>query len=339
MASTATVRVMSPEEIAARSGGSTPYLLWPERSTHFAEREMRLRQLAAGHPMRDYLLFAADLAHAQQQSLAAYPAAVLPDHAAIDRAASLLTPPIPAVDWPRDAVWRGELRGLLKHLPPTLPEAARDTIDRVGTASDDWLEAQADCLLTGVTRGLDLAAAPLVAAGLQVYFTHLLLAVQAGASNLGQPFGRLEDETICPCCGSKPVASVVRADGELLGQRYLQCSLCGLQWHMVRIKCAHCLSTASISFQSLQRAEDEPDTEAAAAASSQAEVCESCGHYLKIFHGERDPHINAAADDLATLTLDLLVSDSGHRRHGVNLMLLFGEPDPEGAQPPDPGAS
>ena len=180
-----------------------------------------------------------------------------------------------------------------------------------------------------MTRGLDLAAAPLVAAGLQVYFTHLLLAVQAGAGGRGQPFGRLEDESICPCCGSKPVASVVRADGELLGQRYLQCSLCSLQWHMVRIKCTHCLSTASISFQSLQRAEDEPDSDSAAAASSQAEVCDACGHYLKIFHGDRDPHVNAAADDLATLTLDLLVSESGVRRHGVNLMLLFGEPDSE----------
>jgi FdhE protein len=358
MASTATVRVMSPEEIAARSGGATPYLLWPERSTHFAEREMRLRQLAANHPMREFLLFAADLAHAQQRALAAFPAVMLPDDEALDRAAAISAPPIPAIDWPREAIWRTELRSLLGLLPQSLPQAARDTIDRVTTASDDWLEAQADCLLAGVTRGLDLAAAPLVAAGLQAYFTHLMLSVQAGAGSRGQPFGRLEDETLCPCCGSKPVASVVRADGELLGQRYLQCSLCSLQWHMVRIKCTHCSSTESISYQSLQRAEDEPDSEAAAATSSQAEVCDACGHYLKIFHGDRDPHVNAAADDLATLTLDLLVSESGVKRHGVNLMLLFGEPDEEsadtadtapapaggradtpGAPPPDPGAA
>ena len=53
-----------------------------------------------------------------------------------------------------------------------------------------------------------------------------------------------------------------------------------------------------------------------------------------------------AADDLASLTLDLLVSEAGYQRHGLNLMLLFGEPEPEpepeadpppGA-PPDPGA-
>ena len=45
MTVTATVRVMSAEEIAARAGGDTPYLLWPERSRLFAERAMRLRQL------------------------------------------------------------------------------------------------------------------------------------------------------------------------------------------------------------------------------------------------------------------------------------------------------
>jgi len=344
MGATATVRVMSPEEIAARSGGETPYLLWPERSTHFAERAMRLRQLAANHPMREFLLFAADLAQAQQAQLAAFPAVALPDHEALDRAARQLAPPLAAIDWPRDPAWRSELRALLARLPQSLPEAARHTVSRVAASDDNWLETQADCLLAGVTRGLDLAAAPLVAAGLQVYFTHLLLAVQAGAIGRGQPFGRIEDETVCPACASKPVASVTRNAGELLGQRYLGCSLCGLQWHMVRIKCAHCLSTQAITYQSLQRAAEEPDTEAAASAVAQAEVCDSCGHYLKIFHSDRDPHVDAAADDLASITLDLLVSESGSRRHGVNLMLLFGEPESETEDAPvdpsagDPGA-
>ena len=338
MGVTATVRVMSPEEIAARSGGETPYLLWPERSTYFAEREMRLRQLATGHPMREFLLFAADLAQAQQARLAAYPPVALPDDAALDHAASRLAPPLPAIDWPRDPVWRTELRALLARLPKSLPAAARETITRVAGASDDWLEAQADCLLAGVTRGLDLAAAPLVAAGLQTYFTHLLLTVQSNAIGRGQPFGRIEDETVCPACAARPVASVVRNAGELLGQRYLNCSLCGLQWHMVRIKCAHCLSTQSINYQSLQRATDEPDTDAAAAAVAQAEVCDGCGHYLKIFHGDRDPHVDAMADDLASLTLDLLVSESGSRRHGVNLMLLFGDPEATSDAPSDTDA-
>jgi len=331
MSQTATIRVMSPEEIAARAGGEAPYLLWPERSRFFAEREMRLRQRASGHAMRDYLLFIAQIAQAQQRLLAAYPEVSLPEPASLDQAARSLLPPLSAADWPRDPIWREQLRRLLDHIEADAPAGARVAIDSVRAAEPDWLEAQADQLIAGTMQGLDLATAPLIAAGLQAYFTHLLLAVQHRDIEGGQPFGRIEDERICPCCGSRPLASVVRSSGDLLGQRYLQCSLCGLQWHMVRIKCTQCLSGASISFQSLQQAADEPDSEAASRSNAQAEVCESCGHYLKIFHADRDPHVDCLADDLATLTLDMLVSEAGHRRHGVNLMLIFGEPDDDDA--------
>jgi FdhE protein len=335
MGATATVRVMSPEEIAARAGGQTPFLLWPERATLFAEREMRLRQLARGHAMEDFLAFMAELAHAQQGALADFPSVPLPDGAALDRAAKMGVPPLPAVDWPRDPAWRAALRSMLGGLRDRAPQAAREVLDRLVHADDDWLESQADCLLTGVMQGLDLAAAPLVAAALQVYWTHLVLAVQAASTAGGQPFGRIDDETVCPCCGSRPVASITRTSGESLGQRYLTCSLCATQWHMVRIKCSHCLSTKSLAYQALQDAKAE-GTEGVASAAVQAETCDDCGHYLKIVHTDRDPMVEAVADDLATLTLDLLVSETGKRRHGVNLMLLFGEPGPEDA-PPDPG--
>jgi FdhE protein len=42
------------------------------------------------------------------------------------------------------------------------------------------------------------------------------------------------------------------------------------------------------------------------------------------------------ADDLASLTLDLLVADEGYTRHGVNLLLLFGDDD---SVPPEPGSA
>ncbi|MFY9459233.1 MAG: formate dehydrogenase accessory protein FdhE, partial [Aquabacterium commune] len=87
MVASATVRVMSPEEIAARAGGETPFLVLPQRATVFAERAMRLRQLARGHAMGDFLAFMADLAEAQQAQLLAAPAMPVPDGAALDRAA------------------------------------------------------------------------------------------------------------------------------------------------------------------------------------------------------------------------------------------------------------
>lgn len=328
----ATVRVMSPEEIAARAGGETPFLRLPERGTVFAERAMRLRQLARGHAMEDFLSFMADLAQAQQACLVAGMAVPLPDRGALDRAALAGQPPLPAQDWPRDAAWHDVLRALISDLQAAAPSGARDTLARLAGADEVFLERQADALLHGVMTGLDLACAPLVAAALQVYWTHLVLAVQAHAPS--SPFGRIDDKTICPACGSLPTASITLSDGESLGQRYLHCSLCSLQWHLVRIQCSHCLSDKHLSYQALDALDAGTDGSRAARAVIQAEACDGCGHYLKIMHRDRDPMVDPVADDLASLTLDLLVSDTGLKRHGHNPMLLFGEPEPP---PPDPG--
>ncbi|MGC4367571.1 formate dehydrogenase accessory protein FdhE [Hydrogenophaga sp. R2] len=342
MVAGAKVRVMSPEEIAAMGGGESPFLHWPQRSTLFAEREMRLRQIAAtGHAMGDYLRFMADLAREQQKRLNDFPAVPLPDAQAIDTAARRGLPPLPAADWPRDPVWHGVVRQLAAALRPAAPEAAHPALDRLAEADDVFLERQADALLNNLNTGLDLATAPVVAAALQVYWTHMLLSVQQHHTAQGQPIGRIDDEGMCPCCGSRPTASITRSSGDAPGQRYLHCSLCGLQWHMVRIKCSHCLGSGKLAYQSLDRADSpEPadDDESAsgsraATAPVQAETCDDCGHYLKIMHTDRDPFVEPVADDLATLTLDLLVSDTGQTRHGVNFMLLFGEPD----EAPPPG--
>lgn len=329
MSASATVRVMSPEEIVARAGGETPYFHWPQRDAVFAEREMRLRQLASGHAMQDFLLFMADLAHAQQAQLREFPSVPLPDADALDAAAREGRPPLPATDWPRDPAWQDVLRRIVAELRPKAPAGARPALERLAAADAEFLESQADCLLTGVMVGLDLACAPIVAAALQVYWTHMVDRVRHAPAGKAEPFGRIVDETVCPCCGSKPTASVTRTAGESLGQRYLHCSLCSTQWHMVRIKCTHCLSTKSLSYQSLDtaNAEEGADGSRAAHAAIQAETCDDCGHYLKIVHSDRDPFVEPVADDLASVTLDLLVSETGKTRHGVNLMLLFGAPD------------
>lgn len=340
MSATATIRVMTPEEIAARAGGETPFFMWPERATLFAERAMRLRQLAAGgHPMQDFLQFMAEVALVQQELLARHPAVPLPTTQQLDAAARAGVAPLAPADWPRDPAWRDTLRTLVQRLRPHAPPVMQAVLDDMSVLSDADIEAQADALLDATPHGLDLAMAPLVAAALQVHWTHLVLAVLAAHTHGGQPFGRIDDATACPCCGSRPTASITREAGDSSGQRYLHCSLCSTQWHMVRIKCSHCESTRSIAYQALSPATGEDDADRAAQAAVQAETCDECGHYLKIVHRDRDPLVDPVADDLATLTLDLLVSESGKQRHGVNLMLLFGEPEsPPDAQPPPGGA-
>ncbi len=331
------VRVMSPDEITARGPGDTQRLALPERTTVFAERALRLRQRAAGHAMRDYLIFMADLALAQQGALASFPPVPLPDAAAIEQAGLAGEAPLDATRWPRDPAWRAALAQIVAELRPRTPSGAVAALDRVEAwcrSGSDELERQAERLLNGVMLGLDLGTAPLVAAALQVSWTHLLLETQrlhAGAKL--PPIDRIDAIGACPCCGSRPTASITRLAGDTPGQRYLHCSLCSLQWHLERVKCSHCGGTSKIAYQALQ-AKGAEATQGARAA-IQAETCDDCGHYLKIVHMDKDPQVDPVADDLASLTLDLLVAESGVQRHGVNLMLLFG--DPEAAPPPDPG--
>lgn len=332
-----TTRLLTPEEIAVQAGQQAAYLRLPER-TLFAEREMRLRERAAGHPMRDFLLFMADVAHAQHTLMSALAAPAPPDAGALDAAARAGLPPLPAETWRRDPAWRDGLRALVADLQPRLaasPALAGVSAVQRAARDDVWVDQQADRLLNAVMPGLDLAAAPLVAAALQVHWTQLVLATQdaRGADRL-PPFGRTDDATRCPCCGSRPVASISRI-GPDTGFRYLQCALCSVQWHMVRIKCSHCQSTKGIHYQSLQRRRD--DTPGATQAPVEAETCDECGHYLKIVHMERDANVEPVADDLASVTLDLLVSEAGFQRHGVNLMLLFGDPDTAQDTPRDDG--
>lgn len=341
MVASATVRVMSAEEIAARAGGEVPYLLFPERGSVFAERAMRLRQLAGTHPMADFLRFVADIAAAQQRCMALGEGWQPPSAEALDQAALAGQPPLAAAGGAPDGRWHAVLAALVAALLPQAPAGARPALQTLAQADAVFLDRQADALLQGLHSGLDLACAPIVAAALQVAWTRWVLETQGAAGSAAKaPFGRVDDGTRCPCCGSLPVASVTRSSGESTGSRYLTCGLCSTQWQLSRIRCTHCGSTEKLAYQSLSP-EGEADGESARAAQAavQAETCDACHHYLKILHTDRDPLIDATADDLASLTLDLLVADAGYQRHGHNLMLFFGDPAeaaPDDPAPPDP---
>lgn len=329
----ATVRVMSPEEIAARAGGDVPDFLWPDASTVFAQRAMRLRQLAGGHVMADYLRFAADLAQAQQTVANEFPALSLPGAEELAGCVRERMPPL-AADGPRVPGWRDALRALVSALQPARaqwPDAAVATLERLAAIDDADLERQADLLLLGGGRGLDLGTAPLVGAALQVVWTLQVARVRARHRGPGEAFVLLDDPGLCPCCGSRPTASITRMEGSLLGQRYVHCALCSTQWHLPRIQCTHCQGTTRLSYASLEAAGEDDHGARAAQAAVQAEVCGGCHHYLKIVHAERDPFVEPVADDLASLPLDMLVAEAGERRHGVNFLLLVGEPPPDTA--------
>ena len=100
---------------------------------------------------------------------------------------------------------------------------------------------------------------------------------------------------------------------------------------MERVQCTQCFSDKSVRYRGLQPAQAAAEPEKAPAI--EAETCDECHHYLKTMHMAREVHVEPVADDLATLTLDLLVSEEGYVRSGTNMLLLFGDPEAE------PGAS
>ena len=110
-------------------------------------------------------------------------------------------------------------------------------------------------------------------------------------------------------CGSHPVAGIVRSGGAEQGLRYLCCSLCASQWHMVRIKCSSCESTHGINHYILEGSN----------GAVKAESCDDCNSYLKLLYLEKDRQMEAMADDLATLALDMLMDKEGKARSGPNL--------------------
>lgn len=343
-------RLMSPEEIAAGVGDEAPFIRYPVASDIFSEREGRLRQLAAGHAMQDYLFFAADLMHEQHLALKSDAAQFeLPDEKtlkkAIRQAIEKSQPLLDAITHKRDIRWVAVTRSILGNVAK---RHAHRPVSAIIAAllekSDDEIDRMAERLLHGYLAGLDLAHAQLIAVGLQVYFTSQVIALDKAYGALKpEPFGRIPGRTeLCPCCSSRPVASITRIGAQESGLRYVSCSLCSAQWHMVRIKCVACENTAGIYYESLKSPDDgAPAPGAAKPDAVQVECCDACGHFLKIVHMEKDQFVEPHADDLASVSLDLLAAENGRVRFGNNLMLLFGTPpDPaSGASGPDPGGA
>mgnify|MGYP000650928468 CR=1 FL=1 len=332
MTATSTVKLLSPEEIATRQQAPVAKLRLADPAV-FKERALRLRQLAAAHPMRDYLLFMADVADAQHTVLGVSRPVALPSETRLREAAQAGEAPLALPRWALDAAWQQELQDLLVQLRPPAASQTAAVLAGLQAAAPDELNQQAERLLCGIMLRLDLATAPLIGAALQVYWTRLVAQTQATFPQTA--FAPTDNARLCPCCGSPPVASVVRLGSEEGSLRYLHCTLCQTEWHLVRIKCSHCESTKGIHYQELAPADEAPPSARPLAKGAvRAECCDMCGHYLKIVAMDKDPHVDPVADDLATVALDLLLSETGKQRHGVNYMLLWGEPEAAPETPP-----
>lgn len=276
----------------------------------FSRRAKRFRQLAPGHPLESYFGFLALLADAQALALQHFPELPQPAPAEQARCREHGLPLLSAETWSRDPAWRTGLAMILQQLETAaLPAATRATISGLQQARAAELERLADQILAGELAAIAPQQLPLVAAALQVYWLRMATTLGADA------FGRLEAGGVCPVCGSFPGAGVVNSAASGSGLRYLSCSLCASEWHMVRIKCSDCESTQRINHYILEGSN----------GAVKAESCDNCDSYLKLLYLEKDAQQDALADDLATLPLDLLMTEAGKSRRGPNLFFHPGE--------------
>jgi FdhE protein len=313
-------RILEPGQIEAFAEGAIPRLRLPDRTRLFAGRAQRLRQLGAsgapGQAIGDYLRLMAAVAETQQVALRTFDPP-LPTATQLARSRTHGMPLIHASGWSRAREWRDLVAQMCGSVAaaPDVPPSARQACERLRALPPQQLEAQADALLAARADAIEVAAAPFLMAALQVYWVAL-------ASRLtSDSVAELEVPGLCPMCGTLPVASVVRTDERSQGYRYLHCALCATEWHLVRITCSQCQGTANIAYHSI-----EGGSEAV-----RAESCDECHTYRKILYQEKDANVEPVADDLASLALDLLMSEAGYHRGSGN-PLLWQTPEEQRAE-------
>ena len=307
------IRIVPKDQLGKQSEKGTtsvniPPLLFANLKSLYTRRTERLQQLALDNPLSDYLDFAAKITQAQQKALHDYPL-VLDMQAVLEQSAVSGKPPLDLSVFPRTEHWRKLLSALIAELRPDAPDHIVAVLDNLDKASVHELELYADALLNREFAQIGSEKAPFIWAALSLYWAQMASQIPGKAR---AEYG--EHRQFCPVCGSIPVSSVVHI-GTQNGLRYLHCNLCESEWHVVRIKCSNCEQTRDLNYWSL-------DSELAAV---KAESCGDCGTYLKILYQEKDPQVEAVADDLASLILDAKMEGEGFARSSINPFVFPGE--------------
>jgi FdhE protein len=303
-------RILDPAQIEAFAERAIPRVRLCDPASLFAGRARRLRTLSEQHALGDYLRLMAAVADAQQTALAKLSGQEMASEgtaARLERARTHRMPPFQAAGWQRDGRWRSVLKDVCASIAntPGFPAGVHAVCERLVDCDDVEAEAQADLLLAAQTVGVDAQAAPFVMAALQVHWAAIAASLDV------HDVTQIDVPGVCPVCGTLPVSSIIRADKRHQGYRYLHCALCATEWHMVRIVCSHCQANEGITYHSI----------AGGPESIRAESCGKCRTYRKILYQEKDPGVEPVADDLASIALDLLMSEEGYHRGSGNPLL------------------
>jgi len=117
-------------------------------------------------------------------------------------------------------------------------------------------------------------------------------------------------QSVCPLCGGKPQAGVLRQEGDG-GKRSLICSLCSHEWDFRRMLCPAC-------------GEENVDKLVIYTADQfhhiRIEACDSCHHYLKTIDLTKNGKAVPVVDELAAIPLSLWAEENGYSKLQANLL-------------------
>ncbi|MDG6881689.1 formate dehydrogenase accessory protein FdhE [Phocoenobacter uteri] len=300
------IKILSKDEIQKVAPSThIPPLLFANPKTLYKQRAERLQSLAENNPMADYLSFVAKICEAQDQLLSHFSL----QQEIILTAEKLANKPLDYKTWQRDPIWIKILQALLQHLKANANETILSTIEWLEKASDKELNELADQLLNQEFHYVSSDKAVFLWSALAFYWTQLVQNIPHNAMlENGQGLHT------CPVCNSAPVSSVIHF-GANQGLRYLHCALCETEWYMVRAKCSNCDQMDKLDYWSI---DDE-------FASVRTESCRDCHTYLKVLYKEKEANVDAVADDLASIYLDIEMGEKELLRSGLNPFLFNSE--------------
>lgn len=302
-------RILEPGQI--EGAATTPPFVRLPPAELFALRAERLDARSEDHPMGAYLSLLASVCRAQQAVLDMPSDPPELDIQRLSVASRHGFPPLAVDTLLHHAGWQMLLNAWLEvfvEQNKALPEAVNAALERLRQADAEQRQSWATALLGGRFGEVPGALVPFLGAALQLAWRHWLGVIDI------EDIREREDQTECPCCGSLPVAGVIHHRRPIDGVRYLVCSLCASEWHYVRLKCSHCLSTRELDYLHF---DDSPH-------GVKAEACPECHTYLKQLYLEIAPDGEAVAADLASLDLDMCLAEQHYQRRAPNLLLAPG---------------
>lgn len=279
-----------------------PFVFLPDPITLFQTRARRFAFLAETSELGGYLKFLGEIS-ALQARLAVMLPEVTPFSPAKQKTAALVEmPPIDRATLVKDVTLSQTLDALFEGASElAMPEPAKLALSALRAADKDDRQWLLSNILSDQVPEDSVAPHIFVAAAVELHMARL-------ASTLDETALVRIRTGVCPVCGGKPATSTVMGTQGIENVRYAACSACATQWNEVRVKCLCCDSTKGISYRSVDTHE----------ATVKAEVCKECNSWLKIFYRVKNPTLDAIADDVGSLGLDILMKDTEFRRFGFN---------------------